>query len=743
MNWAGYSFAGMATGQLATLAGALGAALVVLYILKLRRRRVVVPYSALWERVLRERETQTLFKRLRRLLSLLVQVAILVLILGALGDPRPRSQEQSGRDVVVVLDTSASMQATDVPGGRMKQALDQARKLVRGLARADRLMLVRMDGEVEPLTGFLSDEKELLRQLDTVKAADTPADVLRALSLSVDALRGGTTGPSAAAAAAPGSGRKPTLIILSDFAWPAEVHERIRWETPPPASAPPAVAAATATNATARPEDKATAKTAAATGAPAEQVDLSGIDVRALLIGPGGPTTGPQGTAAAARPVWRGDGENVGIVAFNVRRYLANRLDYEVFVEVENFGRQPQRRSLSLYADGELVDVRPVSLAPGQRLRLLPKLGSSGRRLEARLGPPASDRPAAGAAASAGTDRFALDDRAHALLPERRRVKLLLVSRGNLFLEGALFSNDNLWIDETRKYARISPAEWKPELARQYDVVVFDGVTPESGAELAGNFLYLAPPLPPAPGSEPPPGAPFAVERVEKRPFITETADSHAALRWVTLSDVNISQSAIFKLEPGDVALASSFRAPVIAARQRQVAGGTRRVVAFGFDLRRSDLPMRVAFPVMLINTVDWFLGEDSDLLATHRTGQVLTLPLQVTQADKVLVEDPRGQTRTVSIEDGRISFYARHVGLYQVRTQAKGPVVAQVAVNLASPAESRIATPTEAMLAGHKLAAPEGFVVVVKTELWASLLLVALGLSLVEWATYNRRVTV
>src|SRR5688572_26166297 len=143
MNLAGLTFAGMAAGQLATLAAALGGALVVLYILKLRRRKVVVPYSALWDRVLRERETSTLFKRLRRLLSLLVQVAILLLILGALGDPRPKTAEHHGRDIVVLLDTSASMQATDVPGGRMTRALEEARKLVRGLGKGDRLMLVR------------------------------------------------------------------------------------------------------------------------------------------------------------------------------------------------------------------------------------------------------------------------------------------------------------------------------------------------------------------------------------------------------------------------------------------------------------------------------------------------------------------------------------------------------------------------------------------------------------------------
>src|SRR5262245_29084081 len=116
------SFFGLTVQQLGLLGAGLGAVVIVLYILKLRRRRVEVPFAPLWDRVLREKETTTLFKRLRRILSLLVQLCLLALLILALGDPRPKVGERKGRDLALVIDTSASMQAMDVPGGRLEKA---------------------------------------------------------------------------------------------------------------------------------------------------------------------------------------------------------------------------------------------------------------------------------------------------------------------------------------------------------------------------------------------------------------------------------------------------------------------------------------------------------------------------------------------------------------------------------------------------------------------------------------------
>ena len=93
--------------------------MVVLYILKLRRRVVAVPFSPLWERILRDKEATSLFSKLKRLLSLLLQLALLALLVLALGDPRAAESLIKGRNVVVLVDASASMQATDVAPSRL------------------------------------------------------------------------------------------------------------------------------------------------------------------------------------------------------------------------------------------------------------------------------------------------------------------------------------------------------------------------------------------------------------------------------------------------------------------------------------------------------------------------------------------------------------------------------------------------------------------------------------------------
>jgi hypothetical protein len=104
------------------MVGALaGAAIVVFYILKLKRRPVAVPFSKIWERILRDKEATSLFSQLKRLLSLLLQLALLALLLLALGDPRTACQAlDRGPHVVVLIDASASMKppTSRRPGSR-------------------------------------------------------------------------------------------------------------------------------------------------------------------------------------------------------------------------------------------------------------------------------------------------------------------------------------------------------------------------------------------------------------------------------------------------------------------------------------------------------------------------------------------------------------------------------------------------------------------------------------------------
>jgi len=630
------SFAGLSgLGVLAAFAAVAGP-LVVLYLLKMRRRRIEVPFVKLWQHVLSEREPTSWLQRLRRLLSLLLQLALAALLAFALGDPRMAGRAHDARSVVLVIDCSASMQARDVTPSRMAKARAEARKVVRGLGGADAALILRMDAEPVPVTGWETDGHALERAIESLEASDDAADFDGALALAGDALRGRTG---------------PTIVVVSDGAL-GEIRR-------PPAG-----------------------------------------DVRFVRVG----------ASAGA--------DNVGVTAFNVRRYPLNKSSYEVLLEIVNHSQKPAQRTLTLEADGEAVDVAKLDLAPGEKLRrFYPNLSGAQSRLLARIEP---------------HDALVLDDTAYALLPPRKKQRVLVVTDGNLFLEGGLL------LDESAEVDRLTPAAYATARAQGYDVVVFDRFAPAEPPRARG-LLYIAPPRA---------QSPIAVRSEIKRPFLTELAEGHPLLRWITLTDVNIAESSVFALERGDVALASSLHQPIIVAGQR----GGQKMLAIGFDLRRSDLPMRVAFPVLLVDALDWFAGDDTQLASSYRTGR----PWRVAGppgASQVTLIDPAGGRALAEVgDDGFALFFGRHVGFHRIAAAApagpasgpaSGPAAdSWIAANLADPNESDI-TPRALVIAGRTAPPPDLGGPGPRRRLWALLLVAAIALSLFEWVSYQRRWTV
>jgi hypothetical protein len=647
---------------------AIGAALLAVsaYIIKMRRRRFEVPFSQLWKRVLEQKDANALWKQLKRLISLLFVLAILGLVLFAALDPTLGAVDRKARSVVILLDASASMKATDGNDKgdqtRIDAAKAKAKRLVDGMGGGDLAMVMRVDGQATPMSRFTSDAPMLDKIIDGIVASDTPADLPRALGAAADALR---------------DRPNPLIVIVSDGAFPATQLGQVTWQPDP--------------------------KNLAA-------IDLSNIDVRFLSVGK------------------RSD--NVGIVAFNVRRYIANKAAYEVYIEIENFGQEPTHRKLTLYNGTTAVDTRTLDLAPGQKLRqIYPKIpGGEDNRLSATIRP------------IEGTDPFALDDDAYALLPSRKKQKVLMVTSDNLFLEGALLVYDNI------EPFKVSPAEYaaKPSLADGMDVVVFDDYTPESLPPPPSSLILFHPTGP---------SSPIAVRAGNDvtSPRITEIDEQHPVMRWVSMSDVYMDKSEAFTpdIKKGETTLAYSVTDSIIAAKR----DGKRKIVAFGFSLPSqgrdgaTDLPMRVAFPMLLVNTLDWFAGDQADLLTTYATGQRERVPLDgAVGATEAVVSDPDGTTTKTSVIDGLATFYANHVGYYSLTpmgTDGKPLPGITLAANLASPSESNIAPSSKLTLAGKQLAEPEAFAITHSQKLWIYLVLLALGFIVLEWITYHRRITV
>ena len=149
-------FAGLSASTLGAIAAAVGLLTVGLYILKLRRRPVRVPFSPIWQKVLKDKESTHLFSQLKRWLSLLLQLTMLALIILALGDPRLSEAWGEGRSIVVLADTSASMQASDGEPTRIASAKKKLHEIVDGLSSGDRLLIADMGPTPRPLTKYES-----------------------------------------------------------------------------------------------------------------------------------------------------------------------------------------------------------------------------------------------------------------------------------------------------------------------------------------------------------------------------------------------------------------------------------------------------------------------------------------------------------------------------------------------------------------------------------------------------------
>ena len=105
----------------------------------------------------------------RHLPALLALLSLLSLGI-ALGRPeRTIAVEQRQGTVMLVHDTSGSMQATDVKPDRLSAARDAARALVRSLPEEFRLGVVSFNTRAEQLSEPTTDRTQALRALESLK----------------------------------------------------------------------------------------------------------------------------------------------------------------------------------------------------------------------------------------------------------------------------------------------------------------------------------------------------------------------------------------------------------------------------------------------------------------------------------------------------------------------------------------------------------------------------------------------
>jgi Ca-activated chloride channel family protein len=141
----------------------IGPIIVAMYLLKLRREERTVSSTFLWQRMVRDVEANAPWQKLRRNLLLFLQLLLLALLAFALARPFFPTAGIAGRNLIVIIDRSASMQASDVAPSRLEAAKQQAMTLIDQLPDDGRATVIAAGGLMDvPISG--STDRRLLRQ---------------------------------------------------------------------------------------------------------------------------------------------------------------------------------------------------------------------------------------------------------------------------------------------------------------------------------------------------------------------------------------------------------------------------------------------------------------------------------------------------------------------------------------------------------------------------------------------------
>ncbi|MBN2117975.1 MAG: VWA domain-containing protein [Anaerolineales bacterium] len=608
------------------LLAALALPILLLYMLKLRRKQVQVSSTFLWVQLLRDQQANAPWQKLKRNLLLILQLLILAALVIALARPALRVPAVASGSVIVLLDGSASMNATDVSPSRFEEARKSVRALINGLSNDSAMTLILAAGSPQTLISAETDQSVLRQALDRARVTQGHAGWQAAFAL--------------AAGAARSSQGKATIVIVSDGALPEN-------------------------------------------GLPA----LPG-EVRYIPIGESRDNLAIS--ALALRPAQKGP---------------------QLFAEASNYTGTDRSVLLSIYFNDELIDARQLNLRAGSSGSLtLAELPNRSGIYEARLSDP--EQPAA------PLDALSLDDRAFAVYQSGSARRVLLVSNGNLFLEQLLAS-----LPAIQPFRALPAGDGTVQIPNDpFDLYIFDGILPTKLPD--AHLLFVNPPSNPLFEV----GAPY-------REIGNVQVKEDALTRFVDWSNVHILEARLAQTPPWANALIESDAGPLVFAGETN----GQRIAALLFDLRQSDLPLQIAYPILFSNLIDYLAPASAfDATRSLQPGEVLSI-LPQTDVEQIVIASPSNTAFTLSADQN--TFTQTHeLGFYAVNFLSKDSTRAEYfAVNLFDENESNI-EPRASLQIGSSAVAPAVSQEIGQRELWTWLAGLALLILILEWQVYHRR---
>jgi Ca-activated chloride channel homolog len=402
-------------------------------------------------------------------------------------------------------------------------------------------------------------------------------------------------------------------------------------------------------------------------------------------------------------PITGGE-RNVGITKFEVRPRLNRAAEYEILVNIGNFSQHPEAFDLVLSLNRKTLRRSRHTLEPGERQSLIfPYAGAANGVAEAVL---------------ELTDDLSADNHAATVLSDRLPVWVLLVSRGNYFLESLLAGHTNASVNVI---SAISPSSFEQQV-RSNHIVILDGIEPPPLH--MGNFLLI---------NTMAPNLPIAVHGTVEAPPIVDWDTSNPLLRAVQLRDLQVRRAQVVSVGDEVKPILYAGGSPIIST----IDTGRLRAIHLGFDLLDTDLPLRVAFPVLMANILEW-LSPRQGAFVSHQVqaGEPYVVDID-SVVSEVNVRKPSGDWMKVPVTENPLTIRdTSQVGIYTVRA---GKKTQRFAVNLVSQGESDILPKLTVPSGGTAQVTSLSMQETVNQPLWPYFVVLAFGLTLVEWYFWCR----
>lgn len=393
-------------------------------------------------------------------------------------------------------------------------------------------------------------------------------------------------------------------------------------------------------------------------------------------------------------------GINLGITSIDVRANPENPAQRAIFASILNPSTNAMSAEVELRLDDQPVSKQSV-LVPATNT--LPVLFLADQKKDGiftvRINTP---------------DDLAVDNLASAVSILPQPVKVLLVTKGNRFLEKALRSTAGVELQVVSMLADKAPG---------HDIVVLDDLLPVVWPDTSllalhtqqTNWFTRLAPL--------------------ENPPVVDVRTTHPLLRYVSFDNVLIRETLAVNPPPWGVTIVESRATPLIIAGERN----RRRIVWVGFDPLQSNWPLIFSYPIFIANTIEWLnpASVNSSQL-TIKAGDPFRVGLAAPPKSAQMIL-PGGKKVPLILETNSSELVfgdTSRQGIYRLEA---GTNNITFCVNLVDGPESTIAPRPEIQF-GEYSKVSSTKLKRANLELWRWIALAGLVVLLFEWWFYHKR---